>query len=418
MDLAPASPKPSSGELPVVDDLSIDVHDLPPEALVTRLIDHAVDLQASELFFASHENHIAVSMRHLGVYRLLTLLTADLGRRCISLIKANAGVDIADHRHPFDGRWVRVRADGGKIDLVISTLPTLYGEDVNMRLLVRSTNLLKLENLGLGRDDLRLLLDLLGRPSGLILVTGPTGSGKTTTLYAALNHLANGARKINTIEDPVEYALEGIRQSQVNPHLHLDFPDVLRAVLRQAPDVIMIGEIRDPVTAETAVRAANSGHLVLAKLQAPVSDAAIQSMHSLGVNAHFLGASLRGVIAQRLVRSLCPRCKVKAESSPLPGPLNEQSFKEGQTLFTARGCRDCHMTGFAGRTGVFEVLHVTEGIRKLIYSRQPTQLIRSKAIEEGMVEIRRSALLKMATGETSGEEILRVIPGEYLGLDD
>jgi len=401
-------------------DLSLDVADLPPDEAVTQLIDHAANLEASDLFFAAHEQYVGVSVRHLGVFRLISRLSPDLGRRCMSLIKVNANIDIAEHRHPLDGRWLRECPGVGTVDLRINTLPTLHGEDINVRLLVRHSRLLQLDNLGLAHRDHNLLVDLLDSPSGLILVTGPTGSGKTTMLYAALNYLDNGERKINTIEDPIEYSLEGIRQSQVTPRL--DFPDVLRAVLRQAPDVIMVGEIRDPVTAETAVRAANSGHLVLATLHAPVAAAAVQSMHSLGVNPHFLGACLRGVIAMRLLRTLCPECKKEIDFSPFPNMFEDIQPHlrpgEGQTLFAARGCPACHMSGFAGRTGVFEFLHVTEPIRKLIFSRQPTQLINQKATEEGMLDLHRAALLKVAQGETCAEEVLRVIPGQYLGVED
>jgi type II secretory ATPase GspE/PulE/Tfp pilus assembly ATPase PilB-like protein len=403
-------------------DVQINVNNLPAEEGVAALIDHAAELGVSDLFYSTNEHHVNVSARHLGLLCLITVLPGDLGRRHISHIKALAGMDVAERRRPLDGRWLRIKKNAPKVDLRISTLPTLHGEDCTLRFLVREAVLLSLEDLGLMRKEYNQLMNLLNSPSGLILVTGPTGAGKTTTLYACLNHLNTGKRRINTIEDPIEYAIEGIRQSQINPKLELDFPDLLRSVLRQGPDIIMVGEIRDPVTAETAVRAANSGHLVLATLHAPIAAGAIQSMLALGVNSHFLANSLRGVIAQRLLRTLCPACKLSFDLSLAPDTFAEvQKWLEpgqGQLLYGARGCPKCRQTGYLTRTGVFELLTVTREIRRLLQERQPTQVIRQKAIEEGMMEFRHAAMVKVARGETNVEEVLRVVPTEYLGLDD
>jgi type II secretory ATPase GspE/PulE/Tfp pilus assembly ATPase PilB-like protein len=405
-----------------LDSLHLNVNDLPPEEAVGRLVDHAAQTMISDLFFTTNENHIAISGRHLGLLRLITVMPTELGRRCMAHIKALAGMDVAERRRPLDGRWIRERKEQSKIDLRISTIPTLYGEDFTLRLLVRDSQLLSLDELGLLPTDYNNLLSLLNSPSGLILVTGPTGSGKTTTLYACLSYLNNGERKINTIEDPIEYAVEGVRQSQINPKVDVDFPDLLRAVIRQAPDIIMVGEIRDPITAQTAVRAANSGHLVLATLHAPVAAGAIQSMISLDVNSHFLSSSLRGVVAQRLIRTLCPSCKTSFDLSIAPHTFDDvrQWLQpgEGQMLYYPKGCRECLMTGYANRTGVFEVLTINRDLRRLIFDRKTTQSIREKAVEEGMIEFKQSALLKVARGQTSAEEVLRVVPTEYLGLDD
>jgi type II secretory ATPase GspE/PulE/Tfp pilus assembly ATPase PilB-like protein len=396
----------------------ITLPDLSPEEAVGTLIDYATDLQASDLFFTAHAHHLIVQMRHFGICRMLTVLDPEFGRHCMAHIKALAGLDVTEQRRPQDGRWLRQRREQ-EIDIRISTLPTLYGEDFALHLLVRDTHLLTLENLGLRHRERTQLLHLLNSPSGLILVTGPTGCGKTTTLYAALKYLNNGERKINTIEDPIEYALAGIRQSQVNLRAGVDFPELLRSVLRQAPDVIMIGEIRDPVTAQTAVRAANSGHLVLATLHAPMSDGAVQSMLSLGVPPHFLGVCLRGVVAQRLVRTLCPQCKAQVNLSFHATLLEELrpwlEPSDGRVLFTASGCPACHRTGYAGRTGVFEVLSVGPTVRPLILDHQPTQVIRQQAVAEGMLDFRQAALLKVAQGQTTVAELIRVIPTEYLG---
>ena len=304
------------------------------------------------------------------------------------------------------------------MDLRINAIPTLYGEDMAIRLLDREQRLLRLDILGLGRQDLSKLRSMLASPGGLILVTGPTGSGKTTTLYACVQYLNDGTRKINTIEDPVEYALEGVRQSQVNPRMDLDFPELLRSVLRQAPDVIMVGEIRDPITAETAVRAANSGHLVFATLHAPTAPGAVDSMLAMGVHPHFLASSLLGILAQRLVRTLCPKCKLGVDISESPLTFEEVRKwiepAQGQAIYAAHGCPECRQEGFTGRTGIFEVLRVSKEVRRLVAERRTVREIREQAIKEGMLDVRRAALLKVAEGVTSTEEMMRVIPAEQL----
>lgn len=408
-------------EAAINDALHINVNDLPPERAVSVIIEHAAKLLASDLFLVTNDNHVSIMARVLGVLRLLSVMPLEPGRRLISHIKAVAGMDVAERRRPLDGRWI-FRYEKRILDIRLSTIPTLHGEDITLRLLSRESRLLAIEELGLMRKDWNHLLTMLASPSGLILVTGPTGAGKTTTLYACLSHLNSGQRKINTIEDPIEYAVDGIRQSQVNPRIEVGFPELLRSVLRQAPDVIMVGEIRDPITAETAVRAANSGHLVLATLHAPIAAGAIQTMLSLGVHPHFFASSLRGAIAQRLVRTLCPRCKISFDMSDAPHTFDEVrpwlEPGEGRVIYGPKGCNECHGMGYSGRTGVFEVLPVTHGIRRLMLEKQSTAAIRQKAMEEGMVEFRHSALLKVARGETSIEEVYRVVPSEYLGLED
>ncbi len=259
---------------------------------------------------------------------------------------------------------------------------------------------------------------MLVSPSGLILVTGPTGAGKTTTLYACIQRLNDGTRKINTIEDPVEYALEGVRQSQVNLRMELDFPELLRSVLRQAPDVIMVGEIRDPLTAETAVRAANSGHLVFATLHAPTAPGAVDSMLAMGVHPHFLASSLLGIVAQRLVRTLCPKCKTAVDISESPQTFEEVRSgltpDQGRAIYIGRGCAECHAEGYSGRTGIFEVLRVSKEVRRMIAEGRTVREIGEQAVKEGMLDVRRAALLKVAEGQTSTEEMMRAIPAEQL----
>ena len=323
---------------------------------------------------------------------------------------------------PLDGRWVARLDNGGKVDLRINTIPTLFGEDMAIRLLHHDLQLLDLANLGFYQKNLNDLMSLLARPSGLILVTGPAGAGKTTSLYAALTHLNDGERKINTIEDPVEYVVPGIRQSQTNMKIGLGFPELLSSVLRQAPDVIMVGEIRDPITAETAVRAANTGHLVFATLHAPVAAGAIDAMLALGTVPHFLATSLVGIVSQRLVRKLCRHCKVSYDLSGAPETFDDirEMLKPGQgeLIHSASGCEHCFQEGYCGRTGVSEVLRVTKGIRQLIFERRSARDIREESLRQGMLDLRRSALLKVAQGITSMEELIRAIPTEHLLPDD
>ena len=392
------------------------------EQAVSRMIRHAVELPASDLFFNWNEDDVSVSVRHLGMSKRLATLGPEEGRRVVNYIKAMAGMDLAQKMRPLDGRWVCRLDDGKKADLRISTIPTMYGEDLALRLLEREIVLGQLDQLGLHRRDLGLLKSLLNTPGGLILVTGPTGSGKTTTLYACLHYLNNGTRKINTIEDPVEYALQGVHQSAINPRINLDFPELLRSVLRQAPDVIMVGEVRDGVTAATAVRAASSGHLVLATLHAPTAAGAVDSMLSLDVHPHFLSSCLLGVLTQRLVRTLCEHCKTSFDISESPHTFDDvKSYLEpgqDQQLYSAPGCDRCNRVGYTGRTGVFEVLRATKEIRRLIAERRTVREIRDKAIEQGMIDMRRSALLKVADGVTSTEEVVRVIPTEHLMPDE
>ncbi len=390
------------------------------EENVNRLLQFAAELQVSDLFFLSGEDKVNVLVRHLGVMQSVIELAPALGKRCMAHVKAMAGMDVAEHRRPQDGRWIQ-ELDGSHIDLRISTIPTLFGEDFTIRLLARESVLTRLDGLGMVPREYNDLLKLLESPSGLILVTGPTGAGKTTTLYACLSQLNNGRRKINTIEDPIEYTLAGVRQSQVNHRLDLNFPELLRGVLRQAPDVIMIGEIRDAQTAETAVRAANSGHLVLATLHAPIAAGAVQSMLGLGVHSHFLASSLRGAVAQRLLRTLCPRCKAELDPGLIPHSLVELQNRlqpaQEPKFFAKRGCDQCRQTGYVARTGVFEVMNVSREARKLVMQNQPTQALREQAIRDGMIDIRQAAMLCVMRGETTLEEVTHVIPPEYLTLN-
>lgn len=399
----------------------LDVHRMQPEMAVAFLIEHAVNAGASDLFFLADDGHITVKIRHLGLVREVAHIPNELGKRCLSYIRANAALDLTEKRRPLDGRWIYRKPDGQVVDLRINVIPSMYGEDFALRILVRSNALLGLDKLGMTAHQLQQYQSMVASPAGLILITGPTGSGKTATLYSTLMKLNDGTRKINTIEDPIEYAIEGLRQSQVFPQIDLGFAELLRAVLRQSPDVIMIGEIRDQETARTAVHAANSGVVVFATLHAPSTATAIQAMRSLGVHNHFLATSLRGVVSQRLVRTLDPETRTDYDLSEAPGTFDEVrpwlSPNEGKKLYAARPAESNQFTGYVGRTGVFEVMSITPALRNLISDGQPARDIRHKAIEEKMLEFRLSAMLKVAQGETTMEEIFRVVPTEHLTED-
>ena len=393
---------------------------LDPSAALSAIVEQAAEMRASDLFLMSEESALTVAVRRLGRLERCASVPREQGRQLISYLKAQAGIDIAERRRPQEGRWLFERA-GGHIDLRINIIPTLHGEDLSARLLDRKFGLRKLDDLGLARGDYTKLTSLLSSPSGLIVVTGPTGTGKTTTLYACLQFLQNGSRKINTLEDPIEYQLTGVRQSQVNAKLGVDFADMLRHVLRQAPDVIMIGEIRDEETANTAVRAANSGHLVLATMHAPIAAGAVQSLRALGAHPFFLSSSLLGIVAQRLVRVLCPSCRVAYDISESPDTFAEiQDLLEpglGSFIYGPSGCERCRHQGYSGQAGVFEIMTFNRDLRQMVLSGRPTEDIQKQAIEQGMVEFRRAAMLKVAQGATSTEEVLRELPTEYLGLD-
>ena len=402
-------------------DIPPPVHEGSIEDTVRGYIEQAASLHASDLFFSPQENHVAVSVRHLGIIHELGKLTTAQGQHCINHVKVMASIPLAERRHPLDGRWI-FKHDGRRIDLRINTLPTMYGEDLTIRMLEHDMAVRTLDSLGLMPRQQAEMQAMLQSPGGLILVTGPNGAGKTTTLYTCLHVLNDGRRKINTIEDPVEYAIDGLRQSQINPKINLDFAELLRAVLRQSPDIIMIGEIRDSVTAQTAILAANSGHLVLSTLHSGVAAEAIQSMLSLHVNPHFLSTCLKGVITQRLVRVLCPNCKQAVDVHDASAMLQDVNslLRDGQSvhLFAPRGCDHCWHTGYSDRTGVFEILPVTGSIRNMIAQAAPAREIEKEACREGMIEFRRSGLVKVAEGVTSNEELLHVIPSEYLELDE
>lgn len=391
-----------------------------PEQLVSLLVNHAAQLHVSDLFLSCNENDVTASVRHLGIVQKMAQLPVDLGLRCIAHIRAMARLKFGEKRHPQDGRWVVRLSDGTYLDMRLNTIPTLYGESLAMRLLDRDSHLRKIDSLGFVGPQLGTLMSMLHSNSGLFLVTGPTGCGKTTTLYACLHHLNNGHRKIHTIEDPIEYAVPGLHQTQVDQMTisgGADFSEMLRGIMRQGPDVIMIGEVRDRATAETAVRAANSGQLMFATLHSATAAGAIQSLLSFGVSPYFLCTSILAVIGQRLMRTLSQRTRRPMDLSIQPHIFDEirpwLELGEGTSAFAAGDGPD---GGYDGRTGVFEIMSLTPALRTMILESRPAVEIQQKALEEGMIDFRRASLMKVAQGITTFDEMQRILPsGEGWG---
>ena len=410
----------SEVQTPTFEEDSSGLESLATDETLASVIEQAADMGASDLFLMTVDGGVEISVRHWGEMKVLDKVSLSKGQQLISALKAAAGMDIAEKRRPMDGRFTE-RFSGRTINFRVSCLPTLHGEDLSMRLLDHLKDY-SIDSLGMLPRDLDQLIAMLNQPSGLILVSGPTGAGKTTTLYSCLAHLNDGKRKINTLEDPIEYAVPGLRQSQVHAKLGLDFAELLRSVLRQAPDVIMIGEVRDEATAQTAVRAANCGHLVFATLHAPVAAAAVQSMLTLGGNPRFMASCIVGVIAQRLVRTLCKKCRVVHDLSLSPATFSDVEDLLGpddsKSFYAPGGCEACGGDGYSGRTGLFEVVTFSGELRKLVAQRQPTMVLQEAAIKAGMTPYRRSAMVKVAQGVTSMEEVLAEVPGEYLGITD
>jgi type II secretory ATPase GspE/PulE/Tfp pilus assembly ATPase PilB-like protein len=395
-------------DLMVSSDNFVEQFDSDAADYVDHILTEALRLSASDLFLTFRENAVEISLRVMGSIRSLGEVNHELGARLMSHIKATADMDVTRSLVPQDGRThIRLHAGGG-IDLRLSIVPTLYGEDMAMRILDRR-RLISMEEIGFHPTNFSRLHSIINRPSGLVLVTGPTGMGKTTTLYAILKHLNDGTRKIHTLEDPIEFTLEGIHQSQVNLRRGVDFPDLLRAVLRQSPDIIMVGEIRDSVTADIVVRAANSGQLVFATSHARTTVEACEAMLVLGIQPQFLASGLLGVVTQRLIRLLCPHCKIALDPDDVP----DIRPTEGGKIHIPVGCPECHNTGYMGRIAVGEVLRVTREFGRMIRSGESMYQIHKRAVEEGMISLRADAQQKLDAGTTSPDEILRAIPGNF-----
>jgi general secretion pathway protein E len=378
---------------------------------VNDLLEKAMELRASDIHIEPFRNGLVVRMRVDGLLRAVAAPAGALPQALISRIKILSGLNIAERRLPQDGA-ARLRVARSEIDIRVATMPTQHGESAVVRLLPRDRGLLELPRLGLSDKDEGRMKRLLSLPHGMIIITGPTGSGKTTTLATMLSILNQSTRKILTIEDPVEYELSGVNQSQVKPSIGLTFATALRAFVRQDPDVIMVGEIRDAETANIAIHAALTGHLVLTTLHTETAAAALPRLLDLGVEGFLLKSTLRATIAQRLVRVLCDRCKAKKKlgandigDDPRFAALG---FKPGDTVYEPHGCDRCGGTGYRGRNGIFEIIEMTGSVRDLITEHTDSEVIHRAAVKAGMMTMVEDAIAKCRTGVTSAAEVLRV----------
>ncbi len=407
------------GDVEQRDDIGFDadiqqLKDLASEAPVIRLVSliitNALEMRASDIHFEPFENRLIVRYRIDGVLHEVESPPRRLSAAVISRIKIMAMLDIAERRLPQDGR-IRLRVQGKEVDLRVSTVPTMHGESVVMRILDKGGVALDFKRLGFEDDTLKGFLDVLMEPHGILLVTGPTGSGKTTTLYTALDRLNKPDVKILTVEDPVEYQMAGINQIQVKPQIDLTFANALRSIVRQDPDVIMIGEIRDLETAQIAVQSALTGHLVLSTLHTNDAASTVNRLLDMGVEDYLLTSTVIGILAQRLVRTLCPACKEAYTALPeLVDELGLRKFASSAdvTLYHAKGCNDCGGTGFIGRVSIIEMLPMSDHLRTHVMRHATSAELRVEAIKEGMVTMYEDGMRKAMNGVTTFEEVLRV----------
>lgn len=387
--------------------------DLASEAPVIRLVNaiigRVIDLRASDIHLEPFDDGLHVRYRVDGVIHQGELVPPRLSAAVSSRVKLLAHLDIAERRLPQDGR-IKTRVKGRELDLRVSTAPTVHGESVVMRVLDRASVRLNLDTMGFAQDTLTRFNELLSRPHGILLVTGPTGSGKTTTLYAALSKIDSDTNKIITVEDPVEYQLEGINQIQVHPQINLTFSNALRSILRQDPDIIMIGEMRDGETAQIAVQSALTGHLVLSTLHTNTAAGAVIRMRDMGVESYLITSSVNGVLAQRLVRTLCNHCRQPYE----PGARIVEASglgrfaKPGSPIYRAVGCEHCRQSGFRGRTGIHELFVLDEPMRRAIIDGCDANALHALAAKGGMLSLYEDGLRKVAAGVTTLDEVARV----------
>jgi general secretion pathway protein E len=394
------------------EEVSADLLDETSEAPVIKLVNHilsqAVHYQASDIHIEPYQQELKIRFRMDGVLYDILALPKKLHAAVVSRVKILASLNIAEKRVPQDGR-INIRIGDREVDLRVSSLPTAFGERLVLRLLEKDVRVLNLQEIGLSQEHVDLFQRLIRISHGIILVTGPTGSGKTTTLYSALSEINTPDKNILTIEDPIEYQLDGIGQMQVNSRIGLSFANGLRSMVRQDPDVILVGEIRDLETAEIAIQAALTGHLVFSTLHTNDSAGAITRLIDMGIEPFLVSSSVQAIMAQRLVRHLCPRCKEAYSPSELeikelgPGAKGLEGM-----FFRPVGCEYCLQTGYRGRTGIFEFLKVTETIQSQVLRTSESNHIRQLAVQEGMRTLRQDGVRKVLAGETSIDEVLRV----------
>ncbi|RZQ56265.1 type II secretion system protein GspE [Pseudidiomarina tainanensis] len=394
-------------ELPQTEDLLESEDDAPIIKLINAMLSEAIKEGASDIHIETFEKDLLVRFRIDGVLREVIRPNRKLSSLLVSRIKVMAQLDIAEKRVPQDGR-ISLLIAGRAVDVRVSTMPSNHGERVVLRLLDKNNARLNLEQLGMTEANRRIFSQLIKKPHGIILVTGPTGSGKSTTLYAGLMEINSRDRNILTVEDPIEYSIEGIGQMQVNPKVNMTFARGLRAILRQDPDVVMVGEIRDVETAQIGVQASLTGHLVLSTLHTNTAAGAITRLEDMGVEPFLLSSSLLAVLAQRLVRTLCDDCKepYQASADELEY-VADGAVDGGAQLYRAVGCDKCNHTGYRGRTGIHELLVVDERVRELIHNGHGEQAI-EKYVRASAPSIRDDGLAKVIAGVTTLEEVLRV----------
>ncbi len=388
-------------------DLLLAQEDSPAVSLVNSLLIKASAVNASDVHFEPYESEAVVRIRMDGVLHEVTRIPATTYQSVVSRIKVMSNLNVAERRIPQDGR-IRVRIGNRDLDIRVSVVPTVFGERVVLRLLDRTGHLLRLEDLGLSERDEEKVRRLAKKPHGIVLATGPTGAGKTTTLYAMILYVKDPKKNIITIEDPVEYQIKGVSQIQVNPKVGLTFATGLRSVLRQDPDIIMVGEIRDSETADIAVHAALTGHLVLSTLHTNDAPSAVTRLADMGVEPFLIASSLEGVIAQRLVRRICRNCI--EEYKPSEEELRELGIRDYEgPLYRGRGCEECLWTGYRGRIGIFEVLELDEDLKKLVAETQDANEIREAARKKGFRTMIEDGIEKVVSGITTSSEVISAV---------
>jgi len=383
--------------------------DAPVIKLVTLIISEALKNRASDIHIEPMENRLRIRYRVDGVCFEVDSPPKRLQGSIISRVKIMAKIDIAEKRRPTDGR-IKVRLLGKEVDIRVSCLPATHGESVVLRLLDKSSVLYGIQELGFMDDDYKRFRNIIRRPNGVFLVTGPTGSGKTTTLYAALQELNTPDKKIITAENPVEYNISGLNQAEVKSGIGLTFARILRAMLRQAPEVILVGEIRDTETAEIAIQAALTGHLVFSTLHTNDAPSAITRLIDMGVAPFLVSSSIQAIMAQRLVRTICPHCKRPRDYKPheLAWVGLREEEVQGVTFYEGAGCKECSNTGYRGRIGIFEMMEMSNELRELAFRKASTNKIRDEAIVSGMRTLREDGVRKIIGGLTTVDEVLRI----------
>lgn len=396
-------------ELPTqeeIEETEITDEDSPIVRLVNQMIQQAVSLRASDIHVDPGENNLSIRYRIDGTLRTERIIPKQMQGYITARLKIMAKLNIAERRLPQDGR-IKMQFDYKMVDIRVSSLPTMHGEKIVLRLLDLSTGVKSVDSLGFSEGNAGAFQEMISKPYGILLITGPTGSGKTTTLYAALNQLNTESANIITIEDPVEYQLEGVNQVHVNPAIGLTFAAGLRSILRQDPNIVMVGEIRDTDTAEIAVRASLTGHLVLSTLHTNDAISTISRLRDMGIEPYLIASSLLGVVAQRLVRKICPDCHEERKPTEQESIMLRRYGLPDHVIYHGRGCGSCNNTGYRGRIAIHEVLTINDHLRQLITESASIEELRAAGTAKGMVQLMEDGFLKVSKGITTLQEVIR-----------